>query len=385
MTSAPTALTSDAEPAVQSRSLGLRIKVAREAKGLSQDALASAIEFADRQTLSAIENGERKVKPPELVKISRVLGHSIDYFIDPFVIAGEGAFSWRVDDRVSATRLDDFEVQVGQWIGMLRFLRRRKSGSVQPFAQTLRLTMQSTFEEALATGESVASSLKLGSVPAERLVEQIEAELDIPVLFVEVVPSPDGEGDISGATCHLPDMGVILINRNESLVRRNFDAAHELFHAMTWNAMKPDHRESNSPVARGKKKRIEQLADNFASGLLMPTSSLDKLIDARAIADVSHLTDVASQLQVSPKALAWRLLNSKRITAHTCERLCEETARVVNVPKPKRFSSSFVELVHMGIDRGYVSARKVTRTLGLTLPDLASLFEEHSKPSPFAL
>ncbi|PIQ10258.1 MAG: DNA-binding protein, partial [Hydrogenophilales bacterium CG18_big_fil_WC_8_21_14_2_50_58_12] len=81
----------------------------------------------------------------------------------------------------------------------------------------------------------------------------------------------------------------------------------------TWDAMKPDHRESNSIEDRNKKKRIEQLADNFAAALLMPCASLDKLIDSDRQNDIAHLCEVAALLRVAPVALAWRLFNLKRI------------------------------------------------------------------------
>lgn len=112
------------------------------------------------------------------------------------------------------------------------------------------------------------------------MIDKIERELDIPVLFVDTVDTADGQS-ISGATCHLEEMGVILINRNENEARRFFDLAHELFHALTWDAMKPDHRESNSVEERNKGKRIEQLANSFAAALLMPSAALDKLIGKR--------------------------------------------------------------------------------------------------------
>ncbi|GAA4357628.1 ImmA/IrrE family metallo-endopeptidase [Variovorax defluvii] len=375
----------DAGPSISARALGLRIKAARESRGMTQDSLTSDLGFADRQTLSAIEQGDRKVKPKELLRIAEVLDYDIEHFLDPFVVAGEAAFSWRANERVPAKTLDAFEERAGRLIGMLRFLRRCQPGSAPPFSLALRLTILSTYEEALASGEAVAQNLELGSPPAERLIDRIESALDIAVLYIDPSPSAEGEAGISGATCHLPDLGVILINRNESPARRHFDAAHELFHAMTWNAMRPERLDVSAQAARGKAKRIEQLADNFASGLLMPTVSLDKLIDARAFGDVAHLVEVADRLQVSPAALAWRLFNAKRIDETVRLRLCQAKSGLIDSPKPKRYSDSFVAQVHAGIEHGHVSARKVAKALGLTLPKLAELFEEHSKPLPFAM
>jgi transcriptional regulator with XRE-family HTH domain len=45
--------------------IGTRIKALREQKGLSQEELARALGFKDRQTLSAIETGERRVTAEE--------------------------------------------------------------------------------------------------------------------------------------------------------------------------------------------------------------------------------------------------------------------------------------------------------------------------------
>ncbi len=371
------------QPLTSPRSLGFRVKAARTAKGWKQEELSKAMGIADRQTISTIENGERSLKPEELVQLCALLERDIEYFIDPFVVDGEAMFSWRASDSLPNEELSSFESKAGPWIGMLRFLRRLDTQVGGPFGMTLRLNQQSSFEDALAMGESVAEFMSLGSVPSERLVEKIESDLDIPVLFVDSIQSP--QGVVSGATCHLPDLGVILINRNETEARRNYDLAHELFHALTWTIMPPDHRESLDTKANGKQWRVEKLADSFAAGLLMPTASLKKVIDSRLLGDKSHLVDVADQLRVSPTALAYRLFNAKLIDQYMCQALHGEKSRLPLI-RPKRFSSSFVELVYQGIEQGQVSARKVAKTLDLNLHELKDLFAEHfTKPAPFTL
>lgn len=373
----------ESPPPVAARSLGYRIRAAREAVPMTQEALSRAMDIADRQTVSAIEKGDRAVKPDELVRLCTVLGRDINYFIDPFGVAGEAKFSWRATDALPDEQLRKFEEQAGAWVGLLRFLRQWAEQEEKPFGMSLRLGEQSSFEEALALGEAVAAKLKLGPVPALGLVEKVEKELDIPVLFVDAIDSPRGK--VSGATCHLPDLGVILINRNEPLVRRNYDIAHELFHALTWDKMQPSHREGVGQAKSGKQWRIEKLADSFGAGLLMPSSSLTNFIGDRT-ADIAHLRDVADLLQVSPQALAYRLLNARIIDQELCNRLSRCKNRLPNQGVPNRFSPSFVDLVYRGIDRGHLSARKAAKAIGLTLPGLVELFKEHSKePAPFAL
>lgn len=128
------------------------------------------------------------------------------------------------------------------------------------------------------------------------------------MLFVDTGVRADAPS-IPGAACHIEDLRVILVPRDESDGRRSYDSAHELFHALTWDAMRPNRRESNALSDRPRARREGQLANRFTAALLMPQSSLDRLPDADRLADVGHLADAAAQLRVVPTALAWRLYN----------------------------------------------------------------------------
>jgi Zn-dependent peptidase ImmA (M78 family) len=224
--------------------------------------------------------------------------------------------------------------------------------------------------------------LDLGPVPALRLVERIESELDIPVLFINT-PIPSDKLGISGAMCHLNDLGVILINRNESEGRRYYDLAHELFHALTWDAMGPEHRESNSPENRASVKRIEQLADNFAASLLMPLESLRAFIDPHRCNDTSHLSEIAGQLHVTNSALAYRLFNMNAIDELTKNKLIREHQYSYQSTAPKLYSFKVVKLLYQSIDKGRLSARKAAKALGMNLTQLSEVFIEHEMITPF--
>src|ERR1700721_2209395 len=75
--------------------IGARIKALREERKLSQDDLARVFGFKDRQTVSAIETGERRLSAEELLTAVEKLGASLDFFTNPFLLVGEGKFSWR--------------------------------------------------------------------------------------------------------------------------------------------------------------------------------------------------------------------------------------------------------------------------------------------------
>ncbi|MCY4385457.1 MAG: helix-turn-helix transcriptional regulator, partial [Nitrospinae bacterium] len=97
------------------RLIGKRIRALREERNLSQENLAEIFGFKDRQTVSAIETGARRITAGELVLAVERLGASLEYFTDPFLLAGEGRFSWR-QTGVDAERLNTYERRAGRWI-----------------------------------------------------------------------------------------------------------------------------------------------------------------------------------------------------------------------------------------------------------------------------
>src|ERR1700737_2156933 len=87
--------------------IGGRIKALRQDRKLSQDELARIFGVKDRQTVSAIETGERRLSAEELLVAVDKLGASLDYFTNPFLLVGEGKFSWR-QSNVALERLACF-------------------------------------------------------------------------------------------------------------------------------------------------------------------------------------------------------------------------------------------------------------------------------------
>ena len=371
--------------------IGSRIKAARKAKGWNQDQLTKSLTLNDRQTVSDIENGKRALKPDELLKIAALFDCDIESLIDPFSTSGEAEFFWRAAPNLPPKTLRDFEFQARQWIGLFRWLCVHQKIQERATKHTLRLSERSSYEIAQKRAEDLAIQLALGAVPAQFLIEKIENELNIPVLFVDTIPNPNS---ISGAACSLQEIGIILINRKESEGRRFFDLAHELFHVLTWDEMKPDNRESNSleqnckepnSAKTPKDKRIEKLADNFAAALLMPRKSLDQMIEPHHCNDIPHLCKIAAKLRVAPISLAWRLFNLKLIDENTKEKLSKKKQESNSTDFPKQFSYTFVKMLHHALENGHLSVRKAAKILGLGVGNLANLFHQYHLTVPFQL
>jgi len=365
--------------------IGQRLRALREEKSLSQDDLARVFGFKDRQTVSAIENGERRLSADELLLAVQKLGASLEYFTDPFRLVGEGHFNWR-QTNVPAAVLGAYERVAGQLIAVFRTLGSDLGEQPPLLRRSLTLTKNSRFEDASAAGERFAAEYNLGNKPSEKLAEVMENELQILVLFV----TPNNAG-VSGAACRLLDLDVVLINRDETPGRRHFDLAHELFHILTWEVMPPVHVEEATEIGGN---RVEQLANAFASALLMPRRVVETFADWTALrgkALASPLNSAADQLQVTSSALLWRLVSLRLIDKVEARALSPDALRHngrkgQKAPKaPPLFSKRFVEIVARAIDEGRVSTRKVAGLLGLTVDDLAVLFEAHGVPAPYEL
>jgi Zn-dependent peptidase ImmA (M78 family) len=367
-----------------SATIGSRIKVLREQRGQSQDELSRLFGFKDRQTLSAIETGERKVSAEELLRAVELFGVQLDYFTDPFLLAGEGHFSWR-QSGAKPSALADYETDAGRLVAAFRALGPQVGRDAPLLRHALGLNRQSRLEDAATAGERFAREFKLGDVPAARLAEVMERELGIIVLMVDPI-----EG-VSGAACRLPELDVVLINRRETSARRHFDLAHELFHLLTWDVMPPEHIEEVAPKTRT---RVEQLADNFASAVLMPSAVLDRLGGWR-VDDWSNLVrplnEAADELLVSASALRWRLVSLGQLDKSVGSRIPEDKLRHNGRKRPAQeplsplFSKTFMEVIARAIDQGQVAVRRVSYLLGLSIDELADLCKIYGVEAPFAL
>jgi hypothetical protein len=207
-------------------------------------------------------------------------------------LVGEGKFSWR-QSGVVLPRLSAYECSAGRWIAAFHTIAPQVGRAAPLLRCALGVARHHRFEDAAAAGERFAAEFELGEVPATRLAEVMERRLGILVLMVNAIEC------ISGAACRLPEFDVVLINRHEVAGRRHFDLAHELFHVLTWDAMPPEHVEETSEISRN---RVEQLANSFASALLMPAGALGRFGDWSGLRGsdlVTRLNTTADALQVT--------------------------------------------------------------------------------------
>lgn len=352
--------------------IGRRIKWFREQRELTQDQVAKSLGFNDRQTLSDIEAGKRKVSPDELVALTQSLGVGLDDLLDPFRLVGEGGFNFRVGD-VDRDVVEVFAEQASRWIATYRELGRQAGVATARLGQKLELTRESSLQDAASSADALRAKWNLGDVPAETLERALERELGTLVLYVD---APSG---VSGAASHLPGLQTILVNRSEPASRRAFDLAHEVFHILTWDAM-PPARIEGWETKRTKGNHVERLANKFAACLLMP----EPVVRARwaTRGDVSlrdWLISTARSLRVSPIALQWHIRNFGLLGK---AEMVDVTGNGGDpfVPQPLLFSASFIARVQEAVEGGRLSLRRAAGLLGLSLSAFADVCRSYGRP-----
>ena len=364
--------------------IGRRLRAAREHSGLTQQQLADAMGLRHRQTIAGIEAGDRRLKAREMIRAMQVLGVDLDYLTDPYRLVGEGQFCFRTTGAVDQRVLDRFEEQAGRWIALYRELSREAGDPPRWLGYKLNLNPHSSFEDAQAAGEAAADLWELGSRPADHLRSAMEERLHILVLYVD---TPSG---ISGAASRVPGLNCALVNREESEGRRNFDLAHELFHLLTWDTLPPERTAPVDASRRGKRWRVEKLAENFAAALLMPAEELRRTWEATsAVGDVhERLNAVAGEMGVSAPACKWRLRNMGLLSRTEVEAiddgiLAAKDRQACRVPGVPLFSGQFLGQVALALDAGRLSVQRGAKLLGVSVTGLAQILQVYGHKTYF--
>jgi Zn-dependent peptidase ImmA (M78 family) len=339
-----------------------------------------------------IESGERGVSPEELVRLGEYFDVAVSYFTDRFEPTQRIAFSFRAssDDPIARA---NFEGRAARWLTLFTELGREQRVANRFVRPTLGLSEASSYEDAQAAADEVAREFQMGDAPGVRLSELLDHGTGVLLLHV------DAPGSISGAAADLDQFGAILINRRDPAGRRNFDIAHELFHLLTWDRMPPPELEmvdrddpgSGGVHAGGRRPRREQLADNFASALLMPATAVARLwseaVTRPELASEAVVASMAHRFRVSAPAVAWRLHNLGLVDRTELPPDAELSEAVTAEPwarhPPALFSREFVDRVRLALEGGTLSFRRAARILDLDSSGLVELFRSYGMPSPY--
>ena len=281
--------------------LGSRLRVAREAAGITQADAAKSIDIA-RTTLVAIEQGRRRLKTSELQQLARVYGTSVNallrreaVFVDIVPAFRKLGLGGDVDAIKAAQLLSDLaraEVELENVLGIAR---------VHNYPPERPLLAGSECGQAELDAAELRQWLGLGSAPIRDIVTILELDLGIR-MYVRPISSA-----VSGLFSFHETVGAcILLNANLPLERRVQTAAHELGHFVS-NRHQADVLRSGGP----RRSRGERYADAFGRAFLTPARAVkqrfSEITAGSSQVTQTHIILLAHAFGVSREALVRRL------------------------------------------------------------------------------
>jgi Zn-dependent peptidase ImmA (M78 family)/transcriptional regulator with XRE-family HTH domain len=331
---------------MDTRGLGDRVRQAREALSMGQEALATRIGVA-RPVLSAIENGKRDISASELVAISDAVARPLDYFFGRSPLAfdfqpllrmlppeGQEEVPQRgrppkgTGASVVRRTLVRFEELCRMYLEL-----ERLSGLPHPQIPKYNIDPgRGALREAERIADLARTQLGLGpTLPSVQLRELMEERLAIKT-FVLVADSP-----LSGACIFHEEVGGCVLVVAKAIPHMLYTLAHELGHLLV-------HRETPTVDEDlfGLKTPREQFANAFAANLLMPRAAMQEMFAAvyrsRAEFGALEVIHLARHFGVSFPAMLWRLQNLRLITPQSREQLAATrptggTGRVDDKPR----------------------------------------------------
>ena len=272
-----------------------RIKSARKCTGLTQKQVAERTGIDD-STISKFENGDSEPRLGQLERLAEAYHLPLSHFFGdsphkmPTVL-------WRNEPTEARDIAGEFidlcrqYYQLEIWTGQIR---RRPLPNLDDGEGRFR------YPQAQKMATDTRRDFGLGDRPGQRLAGILGEVYGVKIFHMDL-------GDSGAAACAFSkEFGnAILLNKNCTSWRRNFDLAHELFHLLTWKRFrhsdgicKPDAQE-------------EKLATCFAANLLLPEeilkNALDEAADESGRIPFSQLDAIAREFDVSLESLFWRM------------------------------------------------------------------------------
>ena len=287
---------------IPSEILGERLRRARSNANLTQDTAASRLTMA-RTTLVAIERGQRRVKPDELVALSRLYGISVGRITAPNAIHVDLTAKFR---RVEGRETDQDVTNAVELLNRLASgateLERAVGATLsQDYPPSIRLRAAGLQQQAEDAAVSLRNRLGVGLGPINDLFSLFELDLGVRV-FLRALPN-----HISGLYAYDEALGAcILINAHHPWKRRVQSLAHEGGHFISDRSHADVLEDSAvSPSIE------ERFARRFGAALLMPASTVrsrfDQIVTIERAFSVRQLVLLAHQFGVATEAMARRL------------------------------------------------------------------------------
>jgi Zn-dependent peptidase ImmA (M78 family)/transcriptional regulator with XRE-family HTH domain len=303
--------------------LGEKLKHARMARALTQDAVAEKMNLA-RTTLVAIEKGERRVKARELAALAELYGRKLSEWLGEEPVSAPLVPQFRMPTREMKVSEAAVVAAVDELEGLARdYLALEK---LTGFALLRRYPSPYQIDgpgmSADFRGEEVAAAertrLGLGDGPIHDLRAVLEDEVGLRVFFLEL------PGMIGGIYAFNEELGgCIAVNRKHPASRGGWSLTHEYGHFLSTRYAADVSLWNGDPWG---KSVAERFADAFTKNFLMPRTGVNRMLSetvsnhGKGITAADVLT-LAHQFRVSAEAMFRRLEELRRLPVGTWDKL----------------------------------------------------------------
>ena len=338
--------------------LGRRLQEARKARGLTQQEVADSLDVA-RTTVTALEKGERRTRPNELIQMARLYGRPVGDFVG----AREPISDFAVQFRAAVTNLDSRQAQDELQQAVESFQRLcedylyLENLNEAPLSRNYPPQYPTSGTSPEVVAEDVASSerhrLALGDGPFLNLRDALENDVGLRIFSIEL-PSR-----VAGMFSYTDELGgCIAVNARHPQDRQRWSLAHEYGHFLTKR-----FRSEVSMLGRyGGSRTGERFADAFARCLLMPAAGLRRRFNEESRAADGKITAtevcrLAHNYFVSVEAMMLRLEELRLLPGGTWERLRDRGFKVREAQEQLGLSSHTREEWALPLRYQYLAAR----------------------------
>ncbi|NER23090.1 MAG: ImmA/IrrE family metallo-endopeptidase [Symploca sp. SIO1C2] len=335
--------------------LGELLQQARNKCGMTQADAAKVINAA-RTTMVAIEKGERRLKPTELIKLARAYGQAVSDFVQQRPVVQPFQVQFRAAYRRNEAQEQQIEPVILRLEELCQNYLELEEIMDAPLPRNYPQDNDVTGMPIEAAAESIAIAerhrLGLGDGPIPLLRDILEQSVGLRIFYLKM-PSK-----YSGVYSYNEQLGgCIAINADHPEERRRWSLAHEYLHFLAHRHQPVfDYEEQYQ-----RKPESERLADTFPDYFLMPTSGLLKrfndMYQAQGKFTPTNLFTLAHYYGVSIGALVNRLETMRLLPSGTWERLRDRGLKVRKVQEelgleeiPQRTDMIPVHYQHLAIE-----------------------------------
>jgi Zn-dependent peptidase ImmA (M78 family)/DNA-binding XRE family transcriptional regulator len=379
---------------IDNQQLGKLLQQARKQRGMTQEDAAKVIE-ASRTTMIAIEKGDRRLKPAELIKLARAYGKSVSDFVrqrpvvEPFDVQFRAMYrrNEAEEEQIKPCILQ-LEELCQNYLELEQIMKSPLPRNYPPEYSVSGMPIEAT-AEAIANQER--QRLGLGDSPIGMLRDILEISVGLRIFYL---PMPSKYSEIYSYNEKLG--GCIGINSYHPEERRRWSLAHGYLHFLA-HRHKSVFDFENLKEQYQRMPESEQLAEAFPKYFLMPTSSLLKQFNERCQANQggkftpTDLFTLAHYYGVSVMAMTLRLEEMKLLPSGTWYNLknrglkVRETQKNLNLAKlPSRSDLNPVHYQHLAIealDQGLITEGQFAKFISVNRLEarrIAELLREYS-------